>query len=472
MKIPRYRPTKRTIAEFRYQIIGSLFAAPPPPRGISEAIRALAEREWHFPGSEYPERISVRTLERWYHRARRQSIDPACALIPKIRSDTGICRSLTEAQKEWLRTEHEAHGRWSWLLLADNLRYSPVGPGPSYSTVARWMKANGLMPKSGTGRRRDRDVRSFESEHSGELLHLDFHHGSLPVLAKDGSRVYPLCVAFIDDYSRYVAHCQWYIGESAEELAHGIIQAFQKAGLWMRVMSDNGSAMISEEFKRGLARLGVRQSYSAPLTPRMNGKIESFWKPVEARLLAMIGERGKLKLSELNHLTQAWLYTDYNAKIHSETAERPCQRFQNSNHVLRPCPPEFNFARAFRRKVNRRVRRTDGTISLESVRFQLPLAYRQLEEVSVSYAQWDLSEASLLHPDTEQDLVDIYPVDKHGNALGIRDNAPVIEKSKSVVENSENIFANLPPLLEHCLKTYAETHALLGYIPHERGETP
>jgi putative transposase len=60
------------------------------------------------------------------------------------------------------------------------------------------------------------------------LWHLDFHHGSLRVLLSKGRWVYPLLLGIIDDHSRLCCHAQWYLAKGAEELCHGLCQAFQK----------------------------------------------------------------------------------------------------------------------------------------------------------------------------------------------------------------------------------------------------
>jgi len=81
-------------------------------------------------------------------------------------------------------------------------------------------------------------VRSYEAEHVHALWHLDFHHGSRPVLTRAGAWATPLMLAVIDDHSRLICHLQWYLDETAETLVHGLTQAFQKRGLPRALMSD------------------------------------------------------------------------------------------------------------------------------------------------------------------------------------------------------------------------------------------
>jgi len=161
--------------------------------------------------------------------------------------------------------------------------------------------------RSAPGSTCGREVRSFGSEYVSGLWHLDFHHGSLKVLRPQGERVRPILLAILDDRSRLICHAQWYLDETAESLVHGLVQAFLKRGLPRALLTDNGSAMIATETTEGLTRLSVTRRTTLPYSPHQNGKQESFWNPVEGRLVAMLGGQRDLTLALLNEATQAWV---------------------------------------------------------------------------------------------------------------------------------------------------------------------
>ena len=73
-----------------------------------------------------------------------------------------------------------------------------------------------------------REVRSYEVAHVNALWHLDFHHGSHKLLSPAGEWVKPLLLGVLDDHSRLVCHAQWYWSEAAQDLVHGLSQAFLK----------------------------------------------------------------------------------------------------------------------------------------------------------------------------------------------------------------------------------------------------
>jgi len=99
------------------------------------------------------------------------------------------------------------------------------------------------------------------------MWHLDFHHGSLNVLNGQGEWVKPLLLAIMDDHSRLVCHMQWYYSEDTQCLVHGFCQALQKRALPRSLLTDNGSAMLSGEFTRGLLELGIDHKKTLPYSP-------------------------------------------------------------------------------------------------------------------------------------------------------------------------------------------------------------
>jgi putative transposase len=204
---------------------------------------------------------------------------------------------------------------------------------PSYSTVLRFLAARGLdKRRANTARRTDgalaaaarlaeREVRRYEAEYVNGLWHWDFHHGSRKVLTPRGEWRTPMLLGILDDRSRLACHLQWYLAETAENVAHGLSQALQKRGLPRAAMSDNGAAMTAAEITGGLARLGVLHQTTLPYSPYQNAKQEAFWGPVEGRLMAMLEGVPDLTLALLNEATQAWVEYEYNRKIHSEIGQ-------------------------------------------------------------------------------------------------------------------------------------------------------
>jgi hypothetical protein len=116
-----------------------------------------------------------------------------------------------------------------------------------------------------------------------------------------------------------------------------------------------------------------------------------------------------LTLEQLNDATQAWVEMEYNRKGHSEIGQTPLHRYLHDKDVGRPSPSTQELQVAFTAEVTRTQRRSDGTISLEGVRFEIPSRYGHLERLSVRFAAWDLSSVYLCDAKTGAILCRLYP---------------------------------------------------------------
>jgi hypothetical protein len=300
------------------------------------------------------------------------------------------------------------------------------------------------------------------------LWHLDFHHGSRKVLTRAGAWATALMLAVIDDHSRLICHLQWYLDETAETLVHGLTQAVQKRGLPRALMSDNGPAMQAEELTAGLHALGILHEPTLPYSPYQNAKQESFWATLEGRLMAMLEGVAELTLERLNTITQAWVEQDYLRNVHSEIATTPLKRYLDAPNVGRPCPDSETVRRAFRCRVQRRQRRSDGTLTLEGKRFEVPARFRHLEVLHLAYARWDLSGVEVLDPHSGSVLCPLYPLDKAANASGERRSlVPVTAPEPTPVSGTA-----LPPLLRKLLAEYAATGLPPAYLPKDPDPEP
>ena len=466
-------------ARLRFSVIGQLLAAPPVKGELRAAIAALAARQWSHPDTGEALRFSFSTIQRWFYIALRERNDPVGKLRRKRRADAGRERVMSDAVRQAVLSQYAAHKSWSARLHHDNLAAlsetrPELRPVPSYSTLRRFLKSNDLRKRRrvtsrGTpgaeraeARRNEREVRSYEAEYVGSLLHWDCHVGSKKVLTPRGEWQAPVLFGVIDDRSRLVCHMQWYLTENAENIAHGLSQAFQKRGLPRAAQSDNGAAMTAVEIAEGLSRLGVFHERTLPYTPEANGKIETLWGVVEGRLLAMLEDVPDLTLAFLNEATQAWVERDYNRRVHSETNETPIARFLAGPDVMRPCPDSAALKLAFTKSDHRTQRRSDGTIVVEGNRFEVPNSYRHFTRLEIRYASWDLTHVYLVDEHTGQVLCRLFPQDKVRNAGGLR--RPLEQISFQVPQAPASGIA---PLLARLIEQQAESGLPPPYLPKD-----
>ena len=439
-------------ARLRFAIIGPLLAAPPAPGELGPRLREVAA-------------------------ARRAGRDPVGALATRVRSDTGQQRAMSAPVIEALRAQYRDHPGWTCQLHYDNLG-AALGKAvalPSYATLRRFMKAQALVRRApvrsalrpgeaaAQTHRQSRETRSFEVEYVGGLWHLDFHHGSRQVLSREGQWVKPIALAVLDDRSR-----QWYLDETTESLVHGFTQALQRRGLPRALMTDNGAAMMAEEFTGGLHALGIVHQTTLPYSPQQNGKQEVFWARLEGRLMAMLEGVTELRLALLNTATAAWVEQEYQRSDHSETGQTPLARWLDGPQVLRESPDSQALRAVFHLETTRTQRRSDGTVSLATRRLEIPARYRHLERVHLRYARWDLSAVDLIDARHGTVLCALYPIDRSANASGRRRAIARDENTAPPVPTESGIA----PLLRALMAEFAATGLPPPFIPTEQEPRP
>lgn len=466
-------------ARFRFSVIGPLLSAPPTPGELRAALKALAARTWKHPITGEPTRYGFSTMERWYYTA-RDAQNPVDALRRTVRNDTGRRRCISAAFDQATRAQYWRDSDWTRQLHYDNLRVAvesdpSLGPLPSYPSFVRHMNAMGLFRKRRSNsagrpglerarqRLEDREVRSYEVDHVGALWHLDFHTSKrISILTPDGAWKKPDLFAVMDDHSRLCCHAQFYFSETTEDLVHGFSQAILKRGLPRELLSDNGSAMISDEFTQGLARLSILHQRTLAYSPHQNGKQEHFWAVVEGRLMAMLRRVRDLTLDKLNLFLQAWVEEEYHRRNHSEIHTTPLDRFRKAPDVSRPSPPVDALRDVFRRQVSRKQRKSDATFSLEGTRFEVPSRYRQFSRLWVRYARWNLGYVHLVDDRADKLLARVFPLDRSRNASGERRR---LQSPTTVEHEAEAPSGELPPLLGKLLEDYAATGLPPSYLP-------
>ena len=460
-------------ARLRFQILGTLMAAPADDGELKARIEALAARAWRHPTTGESIRFSFKTIERWWYIARGAQ-DPSppsparCMHTPApIRAAVPRSPRPSPASTAIIR---DGHGSCTTTTASPSrARTPPSAWDPATPPVCRFMRGQGLV-RARNGRHpvrvgdepfAARETRSYEVAHVHGLWHLDFHQGSRPVLTAGGQWQKPQLLGVLDDRSRLCCHLQWYLDETAEALIHGLSQAFHKRGLPRALLTDNGAAMLAAETGEGLERLGVAHHTTLPYSPEQNGKQESFWGQIEGRLLPMLEGEPVLSLDLLNTATQAWAEEEYQRKEHSEIRESPLTRCLRGPSVARESPSSDALRRAFRTEITRVQRRSDGTVTACGVRFEVPSAYRTLLQLRLRVARWDLSSVDLVDPRSGDPLATLLPLDKARNAERVR------RVVAPAAPDEPALPVGIAPHLRALMADYAATGLPPAYLPKD-----
>jgi len=464
--------------EFRFSIVGCLLVRPPARGELHKKLKDLSSQPYQHPTKDELITFGTSTIERWYYKA-LHSNDPVKALTRKIREDSGHTVSMTDEFLNQLHNQYKNYSNWTYKLHSDNLnayaeKHNKLDKAPSYSTVIRHMQKKGWDKKKShkknqtNGQKKaalrieQKEIRGFESEYVNELWHLDFHQ-SRSIVDSNGKwhKANALCI--LDDHSRLCCHIQWYLNETADALIHGLCQAFHKRGLPRSLMTDNGSAMIANETQNGLKRLGILHKRTLPYSPYQNGKQEVFWATLEGRLMSMLSGVTNLTLKILNTCTQAWIEQEYNKNNHNGIDTSPIESFINSKNVSRPSLESDAYTFAFTQPITRKQRKSDGTVQINGIRFEIPSRFNHFQQLSIRYQSFDLSKAYIVDPKSNKLISVIYPQDKTSNAYKGRRT----RSSELDIASNETNKDELPPLMEKYLAEYCATGLPPAYLPKE-----
>jgi len=461
---------------FRYSVIESLLSLDLKHGELSAKIKELSEIMFYHPLKKQRVQIPFKTIERWYYKAKNNDNIYEGLSNKREKTDRQI-RSISEEMIPCLEELIKSYPEWSKKLLWENwlvsLQKSGINPPyPSYSTALRFFKEINYnpAPKMQVSEQRKvyisskfKEKRSFREPFVGGMYHLDFHTGNILIANKHGLLKAPKGIAIKDSFSGFVCHFQWYFNETAESLIHALSQAFMKYGKPKKIMADNGSAMISKEYTAGLIALGIEDIKTPPYSPWKNGKIERYWQIVEKRLIAMLKETKGIDLHQLNTLTQIWLTEEYH-----NTIPQGCVRSIHDRFLLTE-PKQLKDIRniedikfAFMRNEERKVKKEDGTISLNGITFELPAEYKHLQKVTVRFASWDLSKIYLIS-DSGVIFASAFPLNAYQNASGIRRKY----ETTSLIDLKK---LNLPPLLEQKVNNFLDSNRIPGFFEIDEKE--
>jgi hypothetical protein len=168
-------------------------------------------------------------------------------------------------------------------------------------------------------------------------------------------------------------------------------------------------------------------------------------------------------LDFLNRASQAWVEQDYHRRRHSEIGCTPLERLLAGPDVSRPAPGMESLSLAFTRRITRNQRKSDGTVTVDGVRFEVPSHFRHLPRLTLRYASWDLGRLILMDPDSDAVLARLLPQDKEKNASGRRRSLERPVAAQPAARSAEG--QQMPALLCKWLADYAATGLPPAYLP-------
>jgi len=375
-----------TGALFRYRLIAEAVEAQKGERAA--ILRQVAGEEHLYPDGR-PMRVTLRTLQRWVVRFKRQQL---AGLLRAPRKDKGHTRTVSEAALARVIALRKEETARSTPTIVDILeRAGEVARGSlRRSTLDRHLDRRGASRRMLHVLGIKRHVR-LAFDHPLDFVVGDFHAGPYVRTATSEIRRAVLG-AFIDHCSRFVPESRYGLVEDLMHVRRGLRALCSAHGLPRRLYVDHGPGYQAERFHFGCAQLDIDLVHSRPYTSEGRGVIERFNRTTKEAFEVEVRLRPEPQtLEDLNAFWRAWLEERYQLRPHSETGEPPAERWQRllaTTDVRRPDPVLLD--ELLRLRAHRTVHAKTSTVEICGIRFVVDTALRK-RRVQVLYDPNDLS---------------------------------------------------------------------------------
>ena len=153
------------------------------------------------------------------------------------------------------------------------------------------------------------------------------HYGMLTGLHAPSPKKH--LIAFIDDYSRFIVHAEYFENATTENTILAFAMAISRHGKPQAILTDNGTQFtparaVSGPFTQFCEKNGIKHIPSRVNNPQTNGKIERHWLEYD---------RHRWRFETLKEYI-TWYNNRLHGALNLDWAETPEQAF------IRKMPPE------------------------------------------------------------------------------------------------------------------------------------
>lgn len=220
-------------------------------------FRDASLKEYELPSGKKT-MFNYSTIKGWYIKYTHDGFD---ALKPKTRNDVGKSRRIPPeiACKIIEIKEQMPHitGKAVYNKLIEE--GTILAKDFSVATIYRFINTHNLkyIPTS--------EKKRFEMSHANDCWQADTSHG--PVIKIDGKKVHTYLVQIIDDASRLIVGCEFFLNDNAINFQSVLKQAIQTYGIPKRIFVDNGTPYKNIQFETICASIGTVLIHAKAYSP-------------------------------------------------------------------------------------------------------------------------------------------------------------------------------------------------------------
>jgi transposase InsO family protein len=404
------------VAHFRFALIAPVIQGIFPDATKTAYYRRVTEKPLTLP-SGVPCIYNHNTLEKWESLYKRGGMD---ALLPTIRADKGVTRTLTDAAIEEIYRLREKYPKLNSTQVYHRLISEALIPtSVSVAAVQRFVKQNDLRSARNPN---IKDRKAFEEEFFGGMWQGDTCY--TPYIIEEGVRRRTYLLMLIDDHSRMIVGGRFFYNDNAYNFQQVLKDAVAAYGIPNKLYVDNGSPYKNQQLTLICGSVGSVLLHTPVRDGASKGKIERNFRTLKNRWLYGLDDSQITSLEEFNSLLADYIRT-HNTTVHSGTKMTPMERFMQSNHKIKKPKSQEWLDQCFMNRVERKVG-NDSTISIEGESYDAPMQFIGLK-VEVRFLPKSMEDAYIFY---EKKSYPIRKTNKFENSRSKRLNTPSIDYSK------------------------------------------
>lgn len=248
----------KQLALLRFSIIAPVVNNTQAFKSRMAFFRDAALKEYLLPSGKKCT-FKIGTIKNWYTAYKNYGFD---ALITKPRKDIGDSRKLSSEATNKIMELKEQLPHITGKAIYNKLLEEGIilAKDVSISTVYRFLNKHNLkyIPTM--------ERKQFEMEHANDCWQADTSQG--PVIKVNGKKLHTYLIQIIDDASRLVVGCEFFLNDNAINFQYVLKQAIKTYGVPKRLFVDNGAPYKNLQFQSICANLGTILIHAKPFSPQ------------------------------------------------------------------------------------------------------------------------------------------------------------------------------------------------------------